>query len=301
MPDNSIPQTLQLALDAFLLAKEGEGVSHYTHREYRRVCRRFLQYVSQRGVTSPAGITPAHVRAYFAELHRSDYSQHTIHDYARPVKTLLRFWYADGIITADVMAGVKMPSADRRVLPAYTEAEIRRLLAACRTLRETALVLFLLDTGVRAAECCALLVTDFDSETGAVMVARGKGGKGRTVYTGSKARRALVRYLLAEARITGPLFPSERTGAQLGPNGLLQVLHGIGKRAGVRCTAHKFRRTFALWALRSGMDIRRLAALLGHSSLNVVQQYLSVTEHDLAGAHRDHGPVDSLLARGGKR
>lgn len=301
MSDNTIPPSLRLALDAFLLAKEGEGVSVYTQKVYRRVCRRFLQHISQHGITSPGDITPAHVRAYFAELHHNDFSQHTVHDYARPVKTLLRFWYADGIIPSDVMATVKMPATDRRIQPAYTEGEIRRLLAACRTRRETAVVLFLLDTGVRAAECCALRVTDFDSETGAVQVEQGKGGKRRTVYTGSKARRALVRYLLAEARLTGPLFPSALTGAHLGPNGLLQMLRGIGRRAGVRCTAHKFRRTFALYALRSGMDIRRLAALMGHASLDMVRLYLDVTEHDLAEAHREHGPVDALLARGGKR
>lgn len=301
MPEHILPERLALALDAFLLAKEGESVSRRTLATYRFALVRFLAHLAAQGITTPEDITPAHVRAYFAFLHRQSYTQHTVHDYARPVKTMLRFWHADGIMAADVMARVKMPAADRRVLPALTEAQVRALLAACDTLRDTALVLFMLDTGVRSSECCALTVADVDTTTGAVDVRQGKGGKRRTVYLGVRARRALVRYLLSRDHAAGPLFPSANDGGHLTPNGLLQVLYKVGDRAGVHVHPHVLRRTFALVALRSGMDIRRLAALLGHASLQVVRQYLDVTEHDLAQAHREHGPVDAILQRGGKR
>jgi len=292
-----------LALDVFLLAKEGEGASPRTLYGYRFVCGRFLSHLTEHGLSTPQDITPGHVRSYFAELQHHGYSRHTVNDYARPVKTMLRFWHVDGVLETDVMQRVKMPRADNRVLPALSEGEVKRLLQACETRRETALLLFLLDTGVRAAECCAINVADCDLHTGAIRIEHGKGGKRRTVYLGTQARRSLMRYLLERGNPQyGPLFASVNTGAYMTPNGLLQVFRRLSDRAGVHVSPHTLRRTFALTCLRNGMDVRRLAALMGHSDIDVLRPYLAIAEHDLQAAHEQYGPVDALLlSKGGRR
>lgn len=301
MSDNTIPTTLGSAIDAFLLAKESEGVSPRTLFAYRYALARFASWLTAQGITSPLELSPQRIRAYFAELHKHNYSVHTIHDYARPVKTLLRFWYFDGIVSTDVMARVKMPPIDKKVLPALTEDEVKHLLNACETERDRALVLFLLDTGCRASEVCALNISDVDTKTGAVQVEHAKGGKRRTVYLGGQARRALSHYLLFRDDPSGPLFPSSHDHTHLMPNGLLQVVRRLGAAAGIKCSCHAFRRSFALTCLRNGMDIRRLAALMGHSDLAVVRQYLAITEQDIAAAHAAYGPVDGLLGKGTPR
>lgn len=290
---------LDAQLDAFLISKQAQGLSPRTLTNYRAVLSRFVTWLTQHEVTALEVVTPDIVRSYFAELRTHGYSKHTVHDYCRPVKTWLKFAHTENVLPVDVMARVKMPAFDRRILPALTEDDISKLLTACENPRDVALLLLMLDTGCRASEVCALTVADVDTTTGAVQVRHGKGDKQRTVYLGAQARRTLARYLAG--RETGPLFPSLRSGEHLTPNGLLQVLRYIGKHAGVHVSPHDFRRTFALTCLRNGMDIRRLAALMGHSDLTVIQRYLAVTEHDLAQAHREHGPVDSMLSRRGGR
>jgi site-specific recombinase XerD len=243
------------------------------------------------------------VRSYFAELGKSDLTAWSVHDYARVVRTWLRFLFADGIMATDVMAKVTMPRLAKLVLPAFTPAEVQDLLDACEGAfvpeRETALVLFLLDTGVRAAELCALRVADVDTRTGAVTVKAGKGNKDRTAYIGHKARRALLRYFYTRptAGKDEPLFPAHRTGDPLTPHGLLQVCRRLGKRAEVEgCHPHKFRRTAAIWSLRAGMDLIRLAAMMGHEDLKTLRGYLKLVESDLQTAHKEHGAVDSMLS-----
>jgi hypothetical protein len=72
---------------------------------------------------------------------------------------------------------------------------VRAMLDTCerRTVigdRDRALLMFLLDSGVRHAELCALNVGDVNPSTGAVMVREGKGCKPRVTFIGPKTRRA---------------------------------------------------------------------------------------------------------------
>ena len=296
------PDPLDLALELFLSAKTAERCSEWTLRIYRRALVRFCAWLRKQDVRTPAEVSAVHVRAYMIDLAEDGLKASSVHDYMRPVKTWLRFLYADGVLIDNPMLRVKMPRQDCAVLPAFTVDDVKRLLAACKrsrdAARDRALVLVLLDTGVRAAECCALTVGDVDIRSGSAVVRRGKGGKGRTVYLGAQARRALTRYLLARAApaADAPLFVSLNFGEALTVFGLIQVCKRLGVRAGVaHCHPHTFRRTFAIWSLRAGMDLVRLAALMGHADLQVLRRYLALTEHDLSEAHRQHGAVDSAM------
>ena len=62
-------------------------------------------------------------------------------------------------------------------------------------------------------------------------------------------------------------------------------------------TPHTFRRTFALWSLRSGMEIYHLQRMMGHGDITVLRQYLDLIDHDISGAHERFGAVDNVLGR----
>ena len=81
-------------------------------------------------------------------------------------------------------------------MPVFSDDDITRLLAACDTHRDRAMVLFLLDTGVRVFEMVALNVESVDMDSGTVSVRMGKGQKDRTVYVSARTLKQLVRYLL---------------------------------------------------------------------------------------------------------
>ena len=84
---------------------------------------------------------------------------------------------------------------------------------------------------------------------------------------------------------------------RLTDSGLRLMLRRLGKRADVEhCHPHTFRRTFALWSLRAGMNIYALQRIMGHSDLTILRRYLALTEQDLQTAHRRFGAVDSMLS-----
>ncbi len=63
----------------------------------------------------------------------------------------------------------------------------------------------------------------------------------------------------------------------------------LSRRAGIRITPHMLRRTFALMALRQGMDLISLQRPVGHADLNMTSRYVALLDEDLAAAHNKHG------------
>jgi site-specific recombinase XerD len=220
-----------------------------------------------------------------------------VHGAARAIRAFLRFCAADALI--DDAPRFAMPKLPKKILPAFEPGDIARLLDAANE-RDRLILLVLVDTGLRASELIALDGSDVDANSGAVLVREGKGRKARTVYLGARTRRELARFWRTEGRPAAnrPVWTSANTGDRLTDSGLRQLLQRLGKRAKVQhCHPHTFRRTFALWSLRGGMDVHTLAALMGHADISVLRQYLALSGADLQRAHQAAGPVDRMLRR----
>lgn len=296
-----VPQTGNLgrAVNAFLLACEARNLSDGTLRFYRQRLQHFIDFLSQTGIDDPAHITATHIRAFLASF--SEHSPYYQHQHARVVKTFLFFLEREGDLAASPMRQVRMPKLPKDVLDPFGPDDVAALLTACEYVRDRAIVLTLLDTGVRASELLAFNVSDLDALTGAIKVRRGKGRKFRIVFAGGQTRRALAVYLAerGSADSNAPLFVTLTTGTRLSFYGLQSLLGRLGRAAGVKpMGAHRFRRTFAIESLRAGMPLPQLAALMGHESLQVLQRYLALVDDDLRAAHDQHGAVARLL--GGK-
>jgi len=293
-PQNSLPK----ALDLFLLDCRSRRLAPKTVTFYETQLKPALGFFESTGITELAQVDPYTLRAYLVALQDRELKDNSIHAAARSLRVFFNFLVREELLAVSPMNKVRMPVRDKKVLPAFSLDEVNSLLEAVTgSVRDTAIVLCLLDSGLRAAEFVALDIADIDSQTGAVKVRLGKGRKSRTSFLGNRAQKAVKKWLLArpEARQTEPLWTSSTTGERLTQDGLRQLLQRIAARSEVpNCHPHTFRRTFALWSLRAGMDLQRLAGLLGHADLSVLRQYLALVETDLQEAHSLFGPVDSF-------
>jgi len=297
---------LDLHYEAFLLDREAARCTPKTLTHYAYTVGSFVGWLPQHDINCPSGITAHHIRAYLVDLQRRGLRDTTQHAHARGIKTWLRWLVDEGELEDTPMRRVSMPRLEQRIQPPFSPEDIKALLAACKTkapkdLRDRAMTLALLDSGLRASEFVGLRVDSLDIRSGLVRVI-GKGHKQRTVRFGAKTREAILRYLARRRQATqdSPLWMAYRTnGKERGPltlRGLQMAFRYSGKRAGIMpCHPHKFRRTFALWCLRDGMDLHSLRLLMGHSSLDVLQRYLALAGEDIERAHRLHSPVDNLL------
>lgn len=283
----------------YRLDARARRVTDDTLLTYKGRIEPFITWCDIQGIVSISTITSFHIRAYLVQLQERKLSSYTVNGVARALKAFFNFCVNDRLIDESPMQRVKIPKLDKKIPPALTVDDVQKLLAVCKTQRDQTLILFLIDTGVRAAELVKLNKDDIDLQSGVVTVRQGKGRKDRLVYIGAKTRKQLLRYYMERGTSSenAPVFISERGGERILTSGLRQLFQRLGEAAQVKhCTPHTFRRTFALWSLRSGMSIYHLQKLMGHADIHVLRQYLALVEADAREAHEKHGAVDNLLS-----
>lgn len=273
-----------------------------TLKNYTLEVGQFLRFLETQGITTPDALQPLHIRRWLVHRRMQGVSPRQLRNDFQSPATFWAWLQREGLVAHNPFATVEKPKAPVKVKPVLTPDEMQALLRACEgthwlRLRDRALILLLLDTGLRIHEAHALTVADAKQER---LFIRGKGGKQRLVFLSPEVRIALHKYLKScpfPVQEDSPLWWG-RYGA-LTLNGLLEVIQKVGNRAGLRkhLGAHAFRRTFATWSLRSGIDLEHLRQLMGHSDYSVLRHYLALVETDLKEAHRQHSPLQHLRQR----
>lgn len=293
-----------LNLQAFLLDKEAANLSPRSLEYYQQKLIPFLEFLAGRGVKEVEAISPNDIRAFLVSLKNPKRSPGGIHAYYRAIKAFCRWLYAEGEIESDVMARIRAPKVPDELLEPVSMDTVKAMLKVCNRktelgARDYAVILALLDSGLRSGEFLALNVGDMNIQDGTLLVRKGKGGKHRVAFLSAKSRREILRYLKFRQGVApeAPLWLN-RNGKQLRYSGLRDIVRRKAKKAGVLPPSlHAFRRAFALQALRNQIDIYSLKNLMGHSSLTVLQRYLKQSEQDLREAHRRASPVGNLGLR----
>ena len=205
------------------------------------------------------------------------------------------------LVTENVFARVPLVTLEQQIIQPFNQGNITKLLEsqdrstqiACRNY---ALFLFLLDTGVRASECVSIREDDVDWEHGRVRVLHGKGKKQRWVGIGERTIEALREYMDSYRGVEpGALFRSSK-GEALATHTLNVILPRVADKAGLaKVHPHRFRHTFATWAIRANAREIDVQSLLGHSSLAMVQRYARTYSSEQAvQAHAGFSPVGQL-------
>jgi integrase/recombinase XerC len=290
----------------YCVALKVAGRSPRTIRWYRDHLAEFIRFLERSGDPATlAELRPPVVRRWLVALGSRRDRPLAPSSVAGRVRTLRAFgsWLEREFDLADnPLHGVPVPRVPEQLVRSLRETEVRALLVAIdgseQPERDRALVLLLLDTGIRLSEAAGLSVHDVDLIEGRCRV-MGKGAKERVVPVGRKARK-VIRQMLVRRGNPGPSAPLfvGADGRPLAPHGFQQVLRRLSARAGltVRSSPHILRHTFARSFLQNGGDVFSLQRILGHSpsSLQVTRRYVDLLDDDLREIHRNASPVDRL-------
>jgi site-specific recombinase XerD len=310
--------TIKTLIELFLTTKSTEGRSDRTISWYREKLYPFERHLSVGREATLPDLTLDNARDFVASLQQQDQrfvdhpyrepvdgglSDYTIHGYVRAIRAFSAWLVQEDFLSTDPLAKLKRPKLSEPMIEVLSDQEIADVIEAINPntfngARMYAIVLVLLDTGIRASECCALTIQNTHLEGDYAKVI-GKGNKERIVPFGATTKKALLRYTATwrpepELPTIDNLFLTPY-GAPMSYSALRQSLKRLGKRAGVpRIRAHLFRHTFAVRYLMNGGDVMTLRLLLGHSTLDVTQMYMHLAEVHIKVQYSKFSPVDRL-------
>jgi integrase/recombinase XerD len=299
--------SLTTLIQGYVLHAEASRYAPATITQYTKI------FTSLADCTKAATLAEIDVEDIEAFLSLQDgVSDATLCKYHTALSSLFTWAVKQKFVDENIMRYVERARPEKRAIQPFTEHDARAMLAACdRTrvytrpgkapcnnarptaARDRAIILLLLDTGLRANELCTLRIQDVNLKKRELIVF-GKGDKERVLPFDASTGQALWLYLTsreaADPRVDEPLFVSSNT--PLDRFQLRRLLVRIGDRAGVSGVhPHRFRHTFAINYLRNQGDIYTLQAMLGHTSLDMVRRYLAIAQTDVKAAHRRASPV----------
>jgi len=278
-------------LASFLIALRGAGNSDNTVKSYQSDLEQFA--VWYKGTTGedlrPDLVTSLDLGEYRQYmLTVKEYSPATVNRKLAAIRAWLT-WARDTGLINHLPVMPKQVAQQKLAPQALARNEVNALLRAVErggSKRDMAVVAVLLYCGLRVSELVNLRVQDVEvNERSGKLTVRGKGAKMRDVPVRLEARRALAAYL----EVRKATFKNEKLFlGQRGPltvRGVAKILEKYAYQAKLEgLHPHSLRHTCAKNLVDSGVSLDKVAAILGHESLDTTAIYTKASFEDLARA-----------------
>jgi site-specific recombinase XerD len=270
-------------LDAYTSALQIEGRSEKTIERYRYLIMKMMRDVK----TPTRHITVYHLRQYLAREKARGISDRTLEGTRQVLNAYFNWLHRELLIDVNPVANLGAIKCQKKIRIIYSEVDIERMKFCCKTIRDRAIVCFLLSTGCRVSEMTRLNRDDVDLINLECKVL-GKGNKERTVFLDSVTGMLIRDYLTQRNDDSPALFINKRK-RRLSAQGVRAMMVKLAKDSTVdHVHPHKFRRTLATSLIRHGMPIQEVAMILGHEKIDTTMQYVVLDKTSVKNSYRKY-------------
>lgn len=270
-------QRYQSLYNKHISALKRQGKSKGTTDCYARSVRQITEHFD----TCPDKLTLEQLEDYFLYLvDNYSWSTVTIH------RNGLQFFYKHTLKKEWDWVNIVKPSK-RTTLPVIlTPGEITKLIASTKEPRYAAYLYVTYSMGLRLSESLNLKVCDIDSDRMRIHVRQSKNLKDRYVILPQSTLMVLRRYWV-QHRNPSLIFPSGRTVKErqqsnhpMAKSPLQEAFKAIVKSGKIykNVSIHSLRHSYAVHLMESGVHLRSIQELLGHSCPKTTARYTQLTK-----------------------
>lgn len=274
------------AVETFLKAREAQGVTSYTLRNYRSNLGKFA-------TECPVlPLEPEPVEEFLANLKRRDskpLDQETKWDYRRDLKALYHFLAERKRIPKDCcpVPKIKLPRKVRRVL---SQEELSSLFNHATDFQEKVMLALLSDTKIRSSELCSITRDKVFEDH---IVVAGKTGE-RSVPISPEIYELLIRL-----QPDGFLFRTN--DHQMYRERVYRTIHTIMLSAGLtgkKLGPHIIRHSASVLHMMFGGDLLSLKEELGHTTTRMTERYGQLAFPEVKQKHQEVNVFGHIASTG---
>jgi integrase len=251
---------------------------------YRTIIIKFCFFLEYEGISSFSNLTIRDVIRFIESTH--DTNKASMDLVIHNLKTFLEFLNHQGLCTVDANIPILNPirSQEKNIIY-FTKEEVHTLLDSFifdeSGLRDFAILLLAIHTGMRRSDICNLRLQDVSWENYTIDIRQKKTGSKTTIPLIPSAGNALADYILHERpqtttehiflTVRNPIRPLKGKSAD-------GVVKKRCKQADIekpsKCTVHSFRRSLGTWLSQESEPVEEIAQCLGHANVHSVDRYV---------------------------
>ena len=199
----------------------------------------------------------------------------------RLCKAAISFYFKNVVrkdINIEKLPNIRKENTLPKVL---SRREVQEMINTLNNIKHILVVKLLYSAGLRVSELVNLKVNDIDIGRNMIMIRQGKGKKDRITLLASSIKEDILNYLCK--RNSGNEYLINGLKGKYSIKAIQKIIDKAAKLAKInkKVTPHMLRHSFATHLLESGVDIRYIQKLLGHSNLETTQIYTHVSNTDL--------------------
>ncbi len=260
--------------------KHRRNLTMSTISQTGRILIAFLALMQELGRLGIEDITRKDIADYVEHLRDRGLVMTSVKNYLHTVYAFIQYLVDNKLLPLDILRKkirIKLPEVLPRAIP---EEDLQQILAVITPVRDRALILLLLHTGMRIGELLRVKITDIILPERKILLHLGeKNFQGRIVYFSSDAKQALEEWLKIRDSSSDYLFYGY-AGQELSYVGAWMIMRRALRKAGLEqrgYSLHSLRHTFATNMLNAGLRLEVLQQLLGHLSIEITLRYAKVS------------------------
>lgn len=269
--------TLERALFYFVKHKEAHGkATNTTKATYICILEDFIKSIKADTVSD---LDILMIDNFIDTLSLKNYKPKTIKNKIVVIRSFIKFLYSKNLIDIRPEA-IEIPRTVEVEANFLDKEEQLALIKSARNLRDKALIMTILSSGLRASEILNLKEDDLYRRS--LIVSRGKGGKPRVTFIDPLTEKSIREYH-HKREVDSVFVFTNSFGKPLSRQYLSRMISETALRAGIkkRVSAHTLRHSFATNMLRKGARIEDVQPLMGHSNISTTRLYMHFTNEYL--------------------